>query len=232
VTVAGPRLGVTKFLAFGDSITAGEVPDITDSATGRVTLRVLQPSLAYPAQLQALLAQKYPGQAQMIVVTNDGIQGESALEGAARVGDELTRYAPEVLLLLEGVNDIDRTGSPYSIPPAIEALRAMIRAARSRGIKVIVGTLLPQVPPLLRAVAPDLVVPFNTQLVPMAQSEGALVLDLYAAFLTNTADWISPLDGLHPTAAGYQEIAQLFFNTITAAYELPTTTAVPVSHPE
>ena len=64
----------------------------------------------------------------------------------------------------------------------------------------------------------------------MAKSEGALVVDLYAGFLADTPDWISPLDGLHPTPAGYQEMARLFFDTVRAMFEVPsasTSTTVP-----
>ena len=82
-----------------------------------------------------------------------------------------------------------------------------------------IGTLLPQVPPLERAVAPDLIGPFNAQLIPMAISEGAIVVDLYSAFLADTNDWISPLDGLHPTPAGYQEMALQFFNAVKSNFE-------------
>jgi hypothetical protein len=47
-------------------------------------------------------------------------------------------------------------------------------------------------------------------------------------------DWISPYDGLHPTEAGYQEMAQVWLTSIQNAFELPrgssVTTATPV-HP-
>jgi lysophospholipase L1-like esterase len=219
-TVVGPALGATKFLAFGDSITAGEVPDSTDTGTGRVRLRALQPALAYPAQLQTMLSQRYPAQAMAISVINDGVQGETAVLGTGRLDGELTAHMPDVLLLLEGVNDI-AADDPSDIGPAINALRSMIRDARGRGAKVLVGTLLPMIPGEKRAGAADLIVPFNSQLVPMALSEGAVVVDLYSPFLADLTDWISPLDGLHPTPAGYQELALLFLNAIKANFEVP-----------
>jgi lysophospholipase L1-like esterase len=233
VAVVGPHLGPTTFLAFGDSITAGEVPDSTDSSTGgRVRLRMLQPSLAYPAQLQTMLQQRYPTQAQAIMVINRGIQGEWAVQGAARLDGELTQFKPDVLLLLEGVNDLDGSGEAAA-PAALDAIRSMIRDAQHRGVKVIVATLLPQVPPLERAFAPGLIAPFNDQLVQLVLSERALVADLYADFILDTTDWISPLDGLHPTPAGYQEMARVFFNTINTAYASPgsTTPAFRGRHP-
>jgi hypothetical protein len=84
---------------------------------------------------------------------------------------------------------------------------------------VIVGTLLPATPGALLPGTVDLIDPFNTQLVPMALANGALVVDLHSAFAADVPDWIGP-DGLHPTIAGYQEMAQLFFDTIRTSFEI------------
>jgi hypothetical protein len=54
-----PRLTVSRILAFGDSITAGEVP-----APGEFLQlqRFVMPDLSYPANLTTLLAQRYTAQ--------------------------------------------------------------------------------------------------------------------------------------------------------------------------
>lgn len=210
--VTTPRLSVTEFLAFGDSITAGEISDGS-------TLSAIDPSLAYPGELQAALLQRYP--AQPIVVVNDGLSGETAIQGAARLPGELARYHPQVVLLLEGVNDLHVSSGEAGIPPAISALQTSIQQAEGSGAVVVVGTLLPAVPGALSPGTTGLIVPFNAQLVPMAQGTGALVIDSYSAFLADMADWIGP-DGLHPSPAGYQELAQLFFAAIQANFERPT----------
>jgi len=243
------QLSITQFVAFGDSITAGEIPDSTDTSLGRIRPMVVHPyDLAYPVRLQELLNQRFP--VESFTVTNAGCQGEAAsgpytlerfdavvagqgwdgtIDGCNNPPVPPLKHVDGVILL-EGVNDLGPNGD-HGIPEAIAALRTMIRTARGRGAKVIVGTLLPQVPPLLRATTPDLIVPFNAQLVPMATAEGALVVDLYTPFLTNTAEWISPLDGLHPTAAGYQEMALLFFNAIQSTYEVTLSVGHPVPFP-
>jgi len=63
-----------------------------------------------------------------------------------------------------------------------------------------------------------LIAPFNTELGPLALGSGALVVDLHSTFLSDMADWMGP-DGLHPSLAGYQELAQAFFATIQANFE-------------
>ena len=90
-----------------------------------------------------------------------------------------------------------------------------------------VGTLLPEIASdLTHGGTPDLIVPFNTQLVPAATNAGARVVDLYSTIAMDVTDWISPYDGLHPTQAGYQEIALVWFNAIRSAFELALTSTV------
>ena len=59
VTLPSPRLGVTTILAFGDSITEGEVP-----VAGEFFIRpqFVEPDHSYPANLTTLLAQRYTAQ--------------------------------------------------------------------------------------------------------------------------------------------------------------------------
>lgn len=211
-----PRLTMTQFLAFGDSITAGEIPDSSDTPTAELRVRAVHPDLAYPARLLTILSTRYPSQTFTIV--NDGIPGERTTDGVTRLPVDLAKYRPQVVLLQEGVNDVNKFGAT-AIPATLDNLRTMIRTARASGAQVVVGTLLPQIAGLLRAAAPELMAPFNAQLVPMATAEGATVVDLYAGLQPNLPSWISPLDGLHPTAAGYLQIAQLFSGVIITKFE-------------
>ena len=221
IVVPRPRLSVTNFLAFGDSITAGEIPDDVDTPAFVIRPQAVHMELAYPLDLQALLQQRYAS--QTISVFNDGVQGETTGYGLARLPAEIALHHPDVLLLLEGVNDLDEG---FDGQTALDNLRSMIRIARARNARVMVGTLLPQNPSgcsrcRVTAASAALIVPFNNLLKPMALAEGALVVDTYSGLLPDLADWLSPLDGLHPTAAGYQQMAQLFFKQIIASFELP-----------
>jgi lysophospholipase L1-like esterase len=214
-----PRLSVTRFLAFGDSITQGAVPDGTFPARFRA-LQLLPSTLTYPGQLEIKLTARYTTQTAQIVVVNRGLQGEPAAAGQARLPRELAASTPDVLLLLEGVNDLN-TGNPASsISAAIAALRSMIRQARGNNVRVMIGTLLPERAGGYNAGAINLIVPFNNQLIPMATAEGALVVDAYTEFLPHVSDWIG-VDGLHPNVTGYQALGQLFFNAIKGSYEMP-----------
>src|SRR5439155_5210098 len=97
----------------------------------------------------------------------------------------------------------------------------MIREARGRSIQVLVGTLLPEraggTPP--RAQFPELVVPMNDAIKAMVASEGAMLVDLYAAFGGIASTTLISSDGLHPTAAGNALIAQTFFDAVRVRFE-------------
>jgi len=248
VILPSPRLGVTTILAFGDSITEGEVPMAGEF---RVPPHVVEPDQSYPADLTTLLAQRYTAQGASridaftlgaantticttdpprpatsgIVVINAGCLGEQAENPAtlSRLVDKIVTYHPDVLLLLEGVNDLSGAAS---IPGAVQGVQGLISAARSLGVRVLVGTLLPEIPGDVNAGSAPFIVPFNSQLVPVATSAGATVVDLYSDIVNDVTDWISPYDGLHPTAAGYQEMAQVWFNSVKSAFEEPSIPAV------
>jgi lysophospholipase L1-like esterase len=225
-----PRLLLTKFVAYGDSITAGFVqvcPGATSALSARVPAsgaclspeRTAPAPPAYPRKLQTLLAERYP--MQSISVVNEGVADEEVHAGAENLSRVLTTDAPEVLLLQEGVNTLN-TGQTAAIPVIVDTLRAMIREARSRGIMVFVGTLLPQRTGGCRAYdlldETDDVIAANVQIRTMVGDEGAVLVDLYEAFAGHTAILLGE-DGLHPSAAGYQEMAEAFFAAIVRRLE-------------
>ena len=105
VAVKGPpRLRHTTFLAFGDSITAGTKSD-------PVTLRLVPAAYAYTVLLQGRLASRYT--LQTPTVWNEGVGGEFTSDGLLRLRPLLQQFRPEVLLLMEGTNDLlDRPDTP------------------------------------------------------------------------------------------------------------------------
>ena len=269
VTLPSAHLSVTRILAFGDSITEGEVPE-PGEFPGVSRVREVMPNASYPADLTTLLAQRYTAQGALrvdafsfvhstptsdeinncdvnspvpatsgIVVVNAGCLGATAQSSDShptrtRLIDKIATYNPDLLLLHIGVNDLDSSDPNTSIANGLTGVQQLIQYARSKGIPVMVGTLLPQIAAdITHGGSPELIVPFNTQLRPAAINAGATVVDLYADINTNVTAWISPLDGLHPTAAGYQEIARVWFNAIkNGGFEtpspVPTATRSPV----
>ena len=214
VTVATvPTLSVTRFLAFGDSLTQGTISPDT------ITLTVSKPE-SYPAQLQDLLTARYTD--QTIAVVNEGCGGEFTTGGSThcaggveRLPGVLDREQPEVLLLMHGANDLRRDSR--TISNIVGAMERMVGQAQSRGVTVIVASLPPQNPDGSRGDAADRLPEYASELRRMAEDEGALFVDLFTVL--GTWQGLVGVDGLHPTPAGYQKIAAVWADEIRARFE-------------
>ncbi len=97
-------------LAFGDSLTLGVGANDED---------------AYPQKLEKLINLK---------VINAGVSGEATAEGLQRLGAELDRYSPQLVILLEGGNDILRN---YNLVQTKKNLAKMIEEIQSRNMQLI-----------------------------------------------------------------------------------------------
>ena len=204
-----PQLRFTRFVAFGDSITEGKL------ATGE------PPMTPYPTGLRQMLAARYA--TQEFTVVNAGLGAETTGGGVGRLPSVLNANNPQVLLLFEGVNDL-AGGNASAIGPMISSLGNMIGQARGRGVVPMLATLLPEIFGGQRAGAAALIVPANDQIRVLAGAQGVALVDLYNVFRGSESTLIGQ-DGLHPTEAGYQAIAQTFFTEIRNRYEgAPTPT--------
>ena len=218
-----PQLAVTRFLAFGDSITWG-----TDRPPEALFFYAAYPEpppiTSYPSQLNMLLTTRYVD--QTITVVNEGWPGEWIATGLKRLPGVVTQHDPEVLLLLDGANDL--LGNPSSATAQYIAtkLGEMIRAARQRkpSLKVMLANFPPQfegtgTPDRNRGVGAPFVPELNAQIASLAARENATLVDLYAALLPGLKQNISR-DGLHPTVQGYALMAQVFHDAVVRTHEV------------
>lgn len=209
-----PHISRTRFLAFGDSITAGEVTSPV-SAAGGIGKLVVVPAASYPSVLQSRLTSTYTAQASSIIVTNSGVSNEPILDGVTRFDQVFPTSRAEVVLLQEGVNGLNFVGPDTSTG----LMRIMVQQAKNGGAKVFVGSMIPTVPGRPRAtISPAALVAYNSVLQIMCTQEGVTYVDLYDSMLADAATLIGS-DGLHPTEAGYRRIADLFFAAIRTALE-------------
>ena len=245
VTVAKtPQIALTRFLAFGDSITEGKsgdscganIPGATNCslvttmnplerlrALKEIFAELEESPAAYPHVLLDMLTRRYTG--QTITMPNEGFGGELVSNGRTRLHDLFTSnsaaMAAQVLLLQEGANDMN-VETP--IAQYVDSLRAMVQEGRRRGMRVFVGTLLPQREHGCRAYdycdGKYDTITANIAIRSMAAVEGATLVDLYPVFdgQTNT---LLGLDGLHPTVAGYLKIAETFFAAVRQQLDVP-----------
>lgn len=221
VTVAAtPRISKTKFLAFGDSITFGRC------GAGGVTCP------PYTTRLDELLRERYTR--QTFTVTNIGIPGEVASDDIVTPGGEeagqdrlrrvLPVHNPEVLLLMEGTNDLfhERVTGPDL---AIAALDVMVTRARDMGISVFLATIPPQRLGGPRDEVARIIPAFNDRIRALAASRNVTLVDVYAALVVNVPAYISG-DDLHPTAGGHRLIGETFYAAIRTKLDSTPTSSL------
>jgi lysophospholipase L1-like esterase len=214
IVAAVPRLTELEFLAFGDSLTEGKIsPDPT-------TLLLNFPE-SYPNKLQGLLTARYIDQNPTVIP--EGLGGELlATQGRKRFPTVLDKHRPDVVLLLHGANDLlaaGNEGDPFdAINVIIDALDDLIELAHRRRIPVMVATFPPQNVAGSRGAGAPAVPTLNREIARLARSEGAVLVDLFNGLGGTPTGWIG-VDGLHPTAAGYTRIAEIWFEAIEQEYE-------------
>jgi lysophospholipase L1-like esterase len=208
VVAPPPRIERTHFMAFGDSLTEGKVTGIGTSATTPYN---------YEDLLRANLAGRY--ELQTITMVKEPESGEPTGDGKYRFERAFDQARPDVVLLLEGTNDLIGAQDKSTIDSAVDALRRMIVYGRGRGALTFIGTLPPMNGDLfnLRDAAPAVRV-LNTRIRDMASAESAVLVDLEAAMPLSL---IGP-DGKHPTPQGYAKMAEAFFEAIKARLEIKT----------
>jgi lysophospholipase L1-like esterase len=226
-----PALRATRFMAFGDSITAGEINDDTapcvrpqDRTPAAIrrdlgTPFLVQPDLAYPQDLQRLLATRYTG--QTFIAFNEGNPAESTTAGIPRFAAVVRADRPEAVLLMQGIIDIADAGFSAG-PTIVSSLDTDIVEARRQGVgSVFLSTLVPVREGVFRGcyATNAQIEAANAQIRSLAARDNAFLVDSYAAFAGHESTLIGP-DGLHPTVEGQQVIANTFFDVIRSKLEV------------
>jgi len=215
VTLLHREIAVTRFLTFGDSMTAGE--------NGLPLTSFVDTANAYPTILQQMFADRIP--TQQTTVVNAGVGGEKVTDPASneRLKDAINRNRPQVLLLLQGINDINEGIGSNGVTNGI---RQAIRTARDRDVQyVFVSVLLPvardvctypnpPLPPCRADYAPaGQPAQVNQSIRSMVPASGAFLVDPFDEFVANRAAYIDT-DGLHLRPAGNRALARAFWNRI------------------
>ena len=213
VTVASlPRLSRTRIMAFGDSLTEGSTIVTNDPYA-----IVHQPETAYPTVLRQLLSARYTE--QTITVFNRGEPGDQAWRALSRLSAAMAADSPDVVVLQLGYNDYRAADSDVvGIANAVLGITQLAGEARRRGARVFICTLAPSRPGP-KAIPLSALQYINDRFRLIAQSEGAVLVDLYSALLPDVNGNVSP-DGLHLTPLGYRRVAETVAAAIRADLEV------------
>jgi lysophospholipase L1-like esterase len=234
VPYVSPTLGATRFMAFGDSITAGEIND--DDTGARCTNRralmtpqefalflkpeVIIPSQAYPNLVQGLLTARYIN--QTFTVINEGKSLDST-DKTERFSGVVQADRPQAVFFLEGVIDLT---SDNAVPAMVANVDADIAEARNRGVTSFFLSTLTPVLNFSRGcfLSNADIRAANDAYRALAVRDNVVLVDSWAAFQGHESTYIGA-DGLHPSVAGQQVIARAFFDAVEAKLELPAAPA-------
>ncbi|HSC27561.1 MAG TPA: GDSL-type esterase/lipase family protein [Vicinamibacterales bacterium] len=203
-----PQLSVTRFVAFGDSLTEGTVALLP-------TFLVVSGPQSYPFKLKNLLSERY--RTQTFDMINEGEPGEQAVEGVQRLGSVLRAHRPEVLLLMQGSNDLFFFFEAAEAR-AIPALDRMVSEAQSQGVQVLLATIPPQRTGGQRDRVAALIPSFNDEIRALAARRNAVLVDVYQAIAADMS--LIGADDLHLTGRGYDVVAETFFTAIRSRFEV------------
>ncbi len=191
------------FLCFGDSITYG----YGSSSQG--------PETGYPILLENKLNENF---GDYFVSINVGKDGEDTDEGVGRFPVMLDTYVPQLVLLMEGINDL---GGSSSYSQVSSNLRSMIGAAQDRGIPVVLATISPVISTALidRSAQYARILEFNPYIYDIAADLNIPVAQVYEA-ITAVSGWQSSLieqeSANHPNDAGYQYVRDAFYSVVAS----------------
>jgi lysophospholipase L1-like esterase len=205
-------IGVTRLVAFGDSITWG--------AQSAFDPRVLfaAASGGYVERLQVALNVYHTP--QQFVVFNEGVPGEWATDPQTltRLRAAMASRQAQAVLLLEGINDLN---NGTSVSRTISGLGQLVGAATAVGVPVVIATMFQTyesvgLDGVVRHNAASQVPAFNAQIRQLAVGRlNVHVVDLEPV-MRNRA-YVGN-DGLHLTDAGFEVMASAFHAAIERAF--------------
>ncbi len=205
-TLAPAAAAQTVYLAFGDSITFGV------GAEG--------PPNGYPAELEDLLNQR----GITADVINEGLPGETTVDGRNRLGGLLGGV--DVLLLMEGTNDINSDISPETTAFNLDA---MADTAEAQGVEVVHATIIPRLPTAGKDSRNVTGGQLSGAIRELAHRENRNLADPFYVFFRGLDDafdrfYVGGDDKFHLNAGGYDQLAEVFADALTGQDEVPPVT--------
>lgn len=195
----------TRYVAFGDSITAGTGDDPEREAKG------------YPPRLAAELADRGVD----AEVVNRGLGGETTGEGLTRL-EEVLAEGGDVLLLMEGTNDVSRRVSLETIR---FNLAEMARKAAAAGLETVHATVVPRQPTARTDGSNRTTARLAGEIRDLAWSSSRSLVDPFEVFIATpdvfTDLYVGGEDTVHPNAAGYDRLALIFADALTGVDRVP-----------
>lgn len=203
---AAPAAAQTIYLAFGDSITAGSFDESAEPG--------------YPPELEDLLNERGVN----AVVENHGLPGETTGEALSRI-DSVLAGGGDVLLLMEGTNDVNQQ---VPLTTIVFNLDALAERAEAAGLGAVHATIIPRRPTATTDGNNRTTRNLNGDIRALAWETGRSLVDPFDLFTStpNLFDryYVGGTDNLHPNEAGYDLLAVPFADVLTGVDNRPPVT--------
>lgn len=199
-----------RIMPLGDSITDGDLVP----GGYRINLWNALAAGHYPVDF---VGSQSNGPAELGDHDHEGHSGWRIDQIDASVGGWLAAASPNTVLLQIGTNDINQNYDPANAPARLSALIDHILAA-APGVELFVATVTPEPDPTRQSG----VEAYNAAIPGIVAGKGSNVrlVDMYSAL--TAADLA---DGVHPSRAGYDRMAALWYSTLTAMSTVSAVTA-------
>lgn len=174
-TGVAERFGGTRWISLGDSLTSTDA----NGASGN----------GWVDQV------RHRSEGRLLLVRNAGISGNNTTQMLARLQADVLAYAPQLVTLLAGTNDITQQ---VSFATYKANMTSMIEQMRAAGITVVLATI----PPRTIGTVPDQRIAettlWNSWLRQYAQVNGIHLLDFYSIL-------VEPATGAYKTILGFTD---------------------------
>ncbi|MBV9766910.1 MAG: SGNH/GDSL hydrolase family protein [Acidobacteriaceae bacterium] len=153
---------------------------------------------------------------------NRGISGQTTPQMLIRFRPDVIDLKPKVVVILAGTNDIAGNTGPETLEEIEGNLASMAQLAQANGIRVVLASVMPvcdYIRPQTEHRPPEKIVALNNWIRDYCSRNGLTYLDYYSAMIDDRKMLKRELtyDGLHPNNAGYEVMAPLASQAITAA---------------
>jgi lysophospholipase L1-like esterase len=198
---SGEALNENRYVAFGDGITYGVID-------GQAA-----PELGYAPRLEALLNENF-GPSEVI---NEGVTGDTTLNGLGRMSDVLAMHSARYLLLMEGTNDV--VSLEVSVDATAFNIEQMVRKVLDLHALPVLATIIPRKDwRWYSAVYRDRLYGINDNIRRIAQNLKLPFIDMFEIYFdfpeAEGGFWALLSDDVHPNERGYEVMTQAWWNEI------------------
>lgn len=219
---AGAEAQTFRYCAFGDSITCGKYDD--GGPCDPSIEPPLHPTAGYPARLRDAERLNCPVDGSGgCMVYNYGKPGERTPAGLTRLDDVLAQQNFDVLLLMEGTNDVWNNVSNNTIEANIQAMEDK---AKAKGVDTVFASIIRYHPNGPKGHGKDAQIEsLKNDLSGIAASRGRWFANPWSVLCPGSScfnqHYVFPnqgeTSGLHPDASGYHILADAFQAAIQQA---------------